>query len=83
MSKQSEAKEKQNYCAKPERTCKFCKHLTQDFYHYGGLDKRYARIEGKNPGPEDCHRIYSENLRCDIGRFAVKKTATCDNFERS
>ena len=80
MSKQSEAKEKQNYCAKPvPQTCANCKHLTQNFFHY---DEKYVRIEGKNPSTEKYARsTYSDNLRCGIGGFAVKKTATCDFME--
>lgn len=79
MSKQSEAKEKQNYCAKPApRSCANCKHLTHDFYHF---DENYVRVEGKNPDTRKYARpTYSENLRCGIGGFAVKKTATCDRW---
>ena len=80
MSKQSVAKEKQNYCAKPvPQTCANCKHLTQNFFHY---DEKYFRIEGKNPDTSKYARqSYSDNLRCGIGEFAVKKTATCDSME--
>jgi len=80
MSKQSVAKEKQNYCAKPvPQTCANCKHLTQNFYHYTANG---TRIEGKNPDTEKYARpTYSDNLRCGIGEFAVKKTATCDSME--
>ena len=82
MSKQSEAKEKQNYCAKPiQIKCANCKHLTQDFFHY---DTTYSRVNGKNPDISKYARpTYSENLRCAIGGFAVKKTAYCDKFEMS
>ncbi|OFZ69083.1 MAG: hypothetical protein A2V79_11725 [Betaproteobacteria bacterium RBG_16_56_24] len=82
MSKQSEAKVKQNYCAKPvPQTCANCKHLTQNFYHYH-YNGDYVRVEGKNPDIEKYARpTYSDNLRCGIGGFAVKKSATCDSME--
>ena len=80
MSKQSEAKEKQNYCAKPvPQTCANCKHLTQNFYHY---DHEYRRAEGKNPDADKYARpTYSDSVRCGSGGFAVKKSATCDSME--
>ena len=80
MSKQSDAKAKQNYCAKPvPQTCANCKHLSQNFYHYDG---EYGRVEGKNPDTEKYARpTYSDNLRCGIGGFAVKKSATCDSMQ--
>lgn len=79
MSKQSEAKEKQNYRAKPvPQTCANCKHLMQQFYHYTDSGNR---VEGKNPDDSKYARpTYSDNLRCGIGTFAVKKTAACDSF---
>ena len=80
MSKQSVAKEKQNYCAKPvPQTCANCKHLTQNFYHYS---RNGTRVEGKNLDTETYDPPnYSDNLRCGIGGFAVKKMATCDSME--
>ena len=82
MSKQSEAKEKQNYVPKVvQKTCSNCKHLTQDFFHY---DTTYSRVNGKNPDISKYARpTYSDNLRCSIGGFAVKKMASCDKFEMS
>ena len=76
MSKQSEAKARQNYCDKPipKIICANCKYLVQDFYHYSQM----GRIEGKNPNAN--MKTYSENLKCGIGGFAVKKTAVCDNI---
>lgn len=82
MSKQSDAKEKQNYQEKPVvAKCSNCRHLLQDLHHF----RSGVRIEGENPdtrlyqtgygGP-----TYSDNLRCGIGGFAVKKTATCDRI---
>lgn len=81
MSKQSEAKEKQQYCAKPvTKTCANCNHLEQNFFHY---DEKYVRVEGKNPDTEKYARpTYSDNLRCKIGGFAVKKMATCNEFSK-
>jgi hypothetical protein len=79
MSKQSVAKEKQNYCAKPvPLQCSNCEHMKQDFFHYDGS---YNRIEGKNQDVSKYAKTYSDNLRCGIGGFAVKKTATCDSYE--
>lgn len=81
MSKQSEAKEKQNYCAKPlQIKCANCKHLKQDFYHY---DDDYKRIAGKNTDTDKYAVTYSDNLRCGIGGFAVKKMAVCDAYDPS
>ena len=74
MSKQSEAKAAQQYCEKPVLpTCANCKHLMQDFFYFKGS----VRIEGKNPNTEKGSTYYSENVRCGVGGFAVKKTATC------
>ena len=75
MSKQSEAKAAQQYCAKPvPRTCANCIHITQDFFHFHWDG---VRVEGKNPDTEKHASNYSENARCGVGGFAVKKTATC------
>ncbi len=77
MSKQSEAKQKQNYCDKPiPRICANCIYLKQNFFHYTYTGER---VEGENP---DTSRFtHSDKLRCKIGSFAIKKTATCDFFE--
>ncbi len=68
MSKQSEAKERQGYIQKPvPRTCANCKHYSSDMSSYLGWDKQeYFR---------------EENIRCSIGGFAIKKMATCNEFE--
>lgn len=69
MSKQSEAKLIQAYEPKPiPHTCVNCVH----FY----LDK----IESH----EYMGIIYfkDKNLRCNIGGFAVKKTATCNHWSQ-
>jgi len=74
MSKQSEAKKQQGYTM-IHNSCTNCKHLTQNFFYY---DAKYVRIEGKNPDTKEYARqTYSDNLRCGIGEFAVKKTASC------
>jgi hypothetical protein len=80
MSSQSVAKNKQNYCSKPiSKTCANCKYFTQTFYHYS---KDGIRVEGKNQDERSyANPTYSDNLRCGIGGFAIKKTATCDNME--
>jgi hypothetical protein len=67
MSKQSEAKEAQNYRKQP-MCCQCCAHFSMD------------RVKVKktwltNPVLED------KNLRCGVGGFAVQKTASCDRFE--
>ena len=66
MSKQSEAKEVQGYIPKPvPRVCSTCAHFTCDETEHP------AAFTWSNP-----YKTQS-NLRCGIGGFAVKKTATC------
>lgn len=83
MSKQSEAKKKQNYHAKPvSEKCSNCRHFLEDLYHF----KNGLRIEGENPDAglyQNGYGVatYSDNFRCKIGGFTVKKTATCDCME--
>ena len=80
MSKQSEAKAAQQYLENHILpTCANCKHLMQDFFHFKGS----IRIEGKNTiiGKYEAPS-YSENVRCGVGGFAVKKTATCSIMEK-
>ncbi len=67
MSKQSEAKEKQGYNPKPiPFICSNCAYYRSDF------------VEQKSYGA-----VWSEekNIHCGIGKFAIKKTATCNLFE--
>lgn len=68
MSKQSDAKASQGYVAKPiPKTCANCKHLKMEVEEY----------------KDWMLRIYTKekNIRCGIGGFAVKKTATCNLIE--
>jgi hypothetical protein len=72
MSKQSEAKAKQNYQDKPlSRRCREC----------ANLDKKMEKY------PEG-HRKHSfgwkrEVLTCKIGGFKVTANAVCDLFEKN
>lgn len=71
MSKQSDAKKKQNYQAKPiPKTCANCKHFLFD---------TVKTHEGTTWRPEGW--FADKNLRCGIGGFAVKKMGTCDSVE--
>lgn len=69
MSKQSEAKEKQGYIAKPvARVCANCAYYRSDVVEhppYYSWSKPYHE---------------EKNRRCDIGGFAVNKTATCNHW---
>lgn len=72
MSTQSKAKELQGYTT-AQRGCGTCAHFTSDRALPGWMrgDDRY-NIESH--GSE-------KNLRCGIGGFAVKKTASCDRYK--
>ena len=67
MSKQSDAKGEQGYEAKPRPTaCQGCFYFKKDRkYSHSFLGKDYFK---------------DSNLRCGLGEFAVKKTATCKYF---
>lgn len=68
MSKQSEAKLKQNYNPKPvPRVCMNCEHYLSDMVKVTGQYSVNYYIEEKNK-------------RCGLGEFAVKKTATCNEW---
>jgi hypothetical protein len=72
MSKQSEAKESQNYRKKP-MCCQHCTHFSSEFRDRRpewAISKSYVITEEKN-------------IRCTLGGFAVQKMASCDKFERS
>lgn len=85
MSKQSKAKDTQGYDPKPQPAiCSRCA-------HYQSEKKLPAWMEqAKADGEKHWHgRAYSieldgieGNLRCGLGGFAIKKTATCQKFER-
>lgn len=73
MSKQSEAKERQGYEAKPvQRVCGTCKYFKSDkefpAWMRDGKHDHYLSDDGY---------MQETNKRCGIGGFAVKKTATC------
>lgn len=69
MSKQSEAKSKQKYIAKPTpKTCANCIHFKSD-------KEVIKSMYSSNQYTKE------SNLRCGIGGFAVKKMATCNQFE--
>lgn len=68
MSKQSEAKASQNYRKQP-MCCQRCAHFSSD------LTTRHP--EWASPG----YLVHEEkNIRCNLGGFAVQKTASCDKF---
>ena len=68
MSKQSEAKEKQGYNPKPTpATCATCVSFTSE------------QIGERGWGNQMYYK--TKNMRCGIGHFAVKKTATCYSHE--
>jgi hypothetical protein len=66
MSKQSEAKAAQGYAPKFLGTCGNCKYFEADIEEVIVFREVYKT---------------ESNLRCTIGNFAVKKTATCNKFE--
>jgi hypothetical protein len=66
MSKQSEAKTAQGYSPKFVDICAYCKFFAADIEE--------AIVFGQVYKTE-------KNLRCTLGNFAVKKTATCKQFE--
>jgi hypothetical protein len=66
MSKVSEAKKAQNYCASPDRDiCSTCKHYASD----------------QVPSDWNPLVLLEKNIRCGIGGFATKKQATCSSHE--
>lgn len=68
MSKQAEAKEKQGYVAKAvPQTCGNCMHFQSEM-----IEMR-SQWMGTVWKEEKC-------LRCGIGRFAVKKMGTCNEW---
>ena len=72
MSKQSEAKKTQAYCAKPFwPVCSNCGHFTSDSRKVNGVFGGTYTIE--------------KDKRCSLGEFACKKTGSCKAhfFKRS
>lgn len=70
MSKQSESKDNQGYDPKPRpQICRECKNFQFDkVFDHEYLGKKYYR---------------DKNLKCCIGGFTVRKTATCKQFTYS
>ena len=67
MSRQSEAKARQGYDPKPlPYICKNCQYFGFDVEEYKGMFGKVIQEQKK--------------LRCNLGGFAVKKTARCDKF---
>ena len=68
ISKQQKAKNEQGYIAKPiPKSCSRCEHFLMDTEKVKSYFVDFTK---------------ESNLRCAIGGFAVKKTATCDEFKR-
>jgi len=67
MSKQSDAKNEQNYRGVPD-TCANCGH-----YESQMVENTYNAWNGKQTSWTE-----EKGKRCSIGGFAVKKMATCD-----
>jgi hypothetical protein len=70
MSKQSENKDAQGY-RKQSMSCQHCKHFSSEF-----KDRRPTWASSNYVITEE------KNIRCNLGGFAVQKTASCDKFER-
>jgi hypothetical protein len=70
MSKQSDAKEAQNYRRELDK-CESCAHFQKEVKEF-----EYQAFSGLQKWTED------KNLRCGIGGFKVHKMAVCDRFER-
>ena len=72
MSKQSKAKDNQGYIEGPiPKTCATCVSLAMDRLPVVGWD-------GKPNG-----YMKETNVRCAIGGFAVRKTATCNEWKHN
>lgn len=77
MSKQSEAKEAQGYTT-AVRNCGNCANLTSERALPAWMvrdNEERSRI-GMPPYPVETFGV-EKNLRCGIGGFTIKKTATC------
>jgi hypothetical protein len=79
MSNQSDAKAAQGYEPKPvPQTCMNCGHFKLDL----ALPKWKIERNLQCPGRYGQEYAREKNLRCGLGGFAVKKTATCNAFVR-
>lgn len=68
MSKQSDAKKKQNYNPRPDRDqCSNCKHFVSDMETVPSMY-----------GP---HYVHEKNLRCAVGGFKVLKRGICSEHK--
>ena len=80
MSKQSEAKERQQYTAKLiPGTCSNCEHFQFDRALPEWMEqhnKDRAHVQHFVPYTVDKHGLV-KNMRCGIGGFAVKKLGSC------
>ena len=66
MSKQTEAKERQQYAAKClPQTCSRCAYF------------QFDRVQTNAAYPQFAPYFEDKNMRCGIGGFAVKKMGTC------
>lgn len=75
MSAQSKAKADQDYDPKPDPArCANCGHFQSDM-----LPPNWMRENDMRRDDPSYHR--EKNLRCGIGGFAVKKTATCIKWQ--
>lgn len=84
MSLQSKAKELQGYVT-VQRGCLSCAHFMSDLVlpkwmqeHNSTIDAGLIRAGVRYS--VSAHGV-EKNLRCSIGGFAVKKTASCDRYE--
>lgn len=86
MSKQSKAKETQGYVTVP-RGCGTCAHFRSDYVlpawmaeHNADIDSGKLMLTTRYDINNTSHR-QEVKLRCDIGGFAVRKTASCNLYE--
>lgn len=81
MSKQSEAKAEQNYRKTPD-TCSNCGNFSSELVPVAWMARSNADNEAAGYKPRYNLALRASqnetNLRCTLGGFAVKKTATCD-----
>lgn len=81
MSKQSEAKNEQGYLAK-SNTCSNCGHFQSDVILPAWCVETNKIHEARGAKPHyvlgETHGGVERNMRCSVGGFAVKKSATCN-----
>ena len=74
MSKQSEAKMRQGYTTEV-KNCSNCANYSSD-------RKLPAWMVGNSTYEDNAHRYEVEsNVRCGLGGFAIKKTASCEQYK--